>query len=455
MRPSDGAVDLRGRTVLASFYHAPVLGTVVYEEDALIRIDAAGVIRDTIVRSAPDHAPAMAAAEAEGALTRLDGILLPGFVDLHVHAPQYPQLGRALDRPLASWLQDYTFPLEARYADTAFAERAYRALVGDLLANGTTTTVYFATIHQEATRRLVDICIEMNQRALVGKVAMDDPASCPAFYRDASAEAGAAGTLALIDYVAAHPGNHGLVHPAITPRFLPACTDPLLDRLGGIARDCGCHVQTHCSESDWQHAHAWSRFGRSDAAVLDGFGLVTRRTVLAHAPHLSSEDADLVGARGAGIAHCPLSNAYFADAVFPLRAALAKGIRIGLGSDVAGGPSVSLLEGMRGAVLASRIMESGTDSALPPERRGRPGSRIDIKTAFHLATAGGGDVLDLPIGLFAPGHHFDAMALNVHAEAGTIRLWDGESDEDRFDVILNTASRANIAAVWVGGKRAC
>lgn len=426
-----------------------------YEEGALIRVDSDGVIREVISTGAADHAPALAAAEAEGALVRVGGVLLPGFVDLHVHAPQYPQRGRALDRPLADWLRDHTFPLEARYVDLAFADRAYRALVGDLLANGTTTAVYFATIHGEATRRLVDVCVERKQRAVVGKVTMDHPESCPASYRDGSAEEGAAGTMALIDYVAAHPGNHGLVHPAVTPRFLPACTDPLLDRLGAIVRECGCHVQTHCSESDWQHRYAWARFGRSDAAVLDGFGLVTRRTVLAHAPHLSPEDAELVKARGAGIAHCPLSNAYFADAAFPLRAALDRGMRVGLGSDVAGGPSASLLDGMRGAVLASRMLESGTDPALPPGRRGRVGSRIDMRTAFHLATAGGGRVLDLPIGLFAPGHHFDALAVDVRAEAGTIRLWGGESDEDRLEVILHTASRANVAAVWVGGERAC
>lgn len=447
--------DLRGRTVLASFYHAPALGTVVYEEDALLHIDTAGVIREVLPSGAAGHAEALAFADRGGTLVRLPGLLLPGLVDLHVHAPQYPQRGRALDKPLAAWLQDYTFPLEARYADLTFAERAYRTLVGDLLANGTTTAVYFATVHGEATRRLVDICLEKNQRALVGKVAMDHPESCPDYYRDESAQAGAAGTRALIDYVAARPGNHGLVHAAVTPRFLPSCTDALLDELGGIARESGCHVQTHCSESDWQHGYAWTRFGCSDGAALDGFGLLTRRTVLAHAPHLSDDDAALVHVRGAGIAHCPLSNAYFADAAFPLRAALAKGIRVGLGTDIAGGPGLSLFESMRGAVLTSRMLESGTDPAVPGEQRGRPGSRIDMKTAFHLATAGAGDVLDMPIGRFLPGHHFDAVAVDCTAEAGTIRLWGDEGVEDRLDVILHSASRANIAAVWVGGVRAC
>ena len=106
---------------------------------------------------------------------------------------------------LEVWLQRYTFPLEARYADLAFARRSYEALVGDLLANGTTTALYFATIHQEATRLLADICLEKGQRALIGKVAMDNPRECPDYYRDASTEAGLAGTHALIEYVTGIP----------------------------------------------------------------------------------------------------------------------------------------------------------------------------------------------------------------------------------------------------------
>ena len=120
-------------------------------------------------------------------------------------------------------------------------------------------------------------------RALVGKVAMDDPISCPDYYRDASVGAAIEGTMALIEYVRGHTENRdGLVLPAITPRFIPSCTDQLLEGLGALAQSSGCHVQTHCSESDWEHGAAFSRYGRSDAESLDGFGLMTRRTVLAH-----------------------------------------------------------------------------------------------------------------------------------------------------------------------------
>jgi guanine deaminase len=448
--------DLRSKTIAGTFCHAPALGAIEILSDALVAIDATGRIAAVTPSDDRGHAEARRAAEAAGTLVRAPagGYILPGFVDLHVHAPQYPQLGKALDVPLEVWLQQHTFPLEARYADTAFAGRHYAALVGDLIANGTTTALYFATVHQEATRLLVDICLEKGQRALVGKVAMDNPAECPDYYRDASAAEAIAGTRALIDFCAAHPENHGLVHPVITPRFVPSCTDPLLEGLGELARECGCHVQTHCSESDWEHGYVLDRYGRTDAETLDHFGLMTRRTVLAHSNLLTDSDMDLIRARGAGVAHCPLSNAYFANAVFPLRAALAKGVRAGLGTDISGGPTASMIEAQRMAISASRMLETGVDPALPPDRRGRPDSRIDFDTAFHLATAGGGAVLDLPVGQFAPGFHFDAILVDPHAPNGTMRVWDDlDSDADALQKIVYTASKGNLADVWIGGRR--
>ncbi len=432
----------RGGTIAGRFCHAPSLGALD-SFDGVIEVDAQGAI--AAVRRGDAAGPATCRVPP-------GAVVLPGFVDLHTHAPQYPQLGTALDAPLETWLHTHTFPLEARFADTAFAERAYAALVADLLANGTTTAVYFATIHQAATRLLVDLCLRLGQRALVGKVAMDR--DCPEYYRDASVEDGLEGTRALIDYTRAHPDNRGLVRPLVTPRFVPACSDDLLRGLGAIARDTGCAVQTHCSESDWQHAHVLARFGRSDTEVLDGFSLLTPGGVLAHGTRLGASDMDRIAARGAGIAHCPLSNAYFGNAVFPLRAALAKSVRIGLGTDISGGPSASMLESCRMAVTASRMLEDGVDPDLPPSRRGRPGSRVSIIEAFHLATAGGADVLGLPVGRFAPGCRFDAILVDPAAPGGGLRVWDeDESAAAMFERIMHGATRANITAVWVDGLR--
>jgi guanine deaminase len=435
-------------------FDAPSRDRVRARRDALVAIDDAGTIVAVDTAGAPDYDRCRHDAERAGTLVVLPGVLLPGFVDTHVHAPQYPQLGKALDAPLEVWLQRYTFPLEARYRDLAFASRVYETLVADLLANGTTTALYFATVDVEPTLRLAEICLAQRQRALIGKVAMDNPDECPAYYRDASAAAGIDGTRALIDAIGALERPAGMLGAVVTPRFTPSCTDELLHGLGAIAGETGCHVQTHCSESDWAHGYAQRRFGCSDVRALDSFGLVGRRTMLAHGNLMSDDDLDRLVERGASVAHCPYSNLYFANAVFPLRRALAKGLRVGLGTDVSGGPSASMFESMRLAVVASRALESGVDATREPGVRGVPDSRVGVATAFHLATAGGGDALDLPVGQFSPGYAFDAVAIDPDARDGTIRLWDEDDDELVLQTILLTASRANIAAVWTNGAPA-
>lgn len=441
--------DLRGQTLLGTFAHAPEPDRVEVLPGALLAIDGDGAIAAVTPSGDPAHAAALAAARATGTLAALpdDALLVPGFVDLHVHAPQHPQLGLALDRPLEEWLHAYTFPLEARFADLGFARRAYGRLVADLLSNGTTTAMMFATLHVDATRLLADLCIAAGLRALVGKVAMDCPDGCPAHYRDASADAAVAGTAAVLDHIATHPDNRGLVEGVVTPRFIPACTDAALEGLGALAAERGARIQTHCAESDWEAAHVQARTGLSDAAALDRFGLLTDRAVLAHAPFLSEADMGLIASRRAAIAHCPLSNAYFAGAVFPLRAAMAKGLRIGLGTDISGGPSAAMLSAQRMAVAASRMLETGTDPALPPERRGRPLSAIDWRCAFHLATAGGAAALGLPVGLFAAGLRCDALVL--HAPAAE----PFDAPDDRLARALHMAGREDIRAVYVDGRR--
>lgn len=432
---------LRGRAIRGTFVHAPERGAVEVLADAVIFVGDDG--RIARIAPASEGVP-------EGALELPAGqIVIPGFVDLHVHAPQYPQLGLALDVPLEVWLGKYTFPLEARYADVDFAREAYSTLVRDLLAGGTTTALYFATVHREATELLAEICLAEGQRALVGKVVMDLAESCPPYYRDASAEAAIADSRAVIEAIRALKGNDRVL-PVITPRFIPSCTDEALAGLGALAAECNCHVQTHCQESDWAHSYAIERYGKTDTEALDGFGLLTRKTVLAHSVFLTDADMDRVKSRGAGVAHCALSNAYFGNAVFPLRRALEKGVHVGLGTDISGGPSASMLDAARMTVAASRMLQDGVDATDSRETRGVANSRVDLLTAFHLATAGGGIALDLDIGLFRPGFHFDALIIDAAAEAGTVRLF-GAEPADRIEQILYTASRPNIAATYVGG----
>ncbi|GLQ56347.1 guanine deaminase [Devosia nitrariae] len=445
---------LASRGILGTFFHAPDRGAIEVLEDTLILLDETGAITQVFGPEDPGYRFELDRLDNEVLYLPEGTYGLPGFVDLHVHAPQYPQLGLALDEPLEVWLHKYTFPLEARYADLDFARQTYETLVADLLATGTTTALYFATVHREATQVLADICIEKGQRALVGKVVMDDPAACPDYYRDATTEAALADTRAVIEYIKGHTQNaQGRVLPVVTPRFIASCTDEGLAGLGKIAAETGCHVQTHCSESDWAHGHVLARYGHTDAEALDRFGLVTRRSVLAHSNFLTDADMDRLVARGAAVAHCALSNAYFANSVFPLRQALEKQLHVGLGTDISGGPSASMFEACRMTVAASRMLEDGVDAALPAAKRGRPDSRIDLVTAFHLATAGGGIALDLPIGRFAPGYRFDAVAIDSTAPQGGIRLFGETQPQAIFEKLLYGATRANVAAVWVDGEQ--
>jgi guanine deaminase len=444
------------RAFLGNALHTPSRGQIEFLPQALIEVDGDGTIQAVHRQDSPQSAVVSARHRAQGSLVALERgqVLLPGLIDLHVHAPQWPQLGLALDLPLQEWLQACTFPLEARYVDTEYARGVYEALVEGLLANGTTTAMYFATIHLPATQMLADICLRRSQRALIGRVAMDDPAQCPAFYRDSSAEVAEAESRALIRYVRSMAGNQsGLILPVITPRFIPSCTDELLTSLGRLARETGCHVQTHCSESDWAHEFVLARCGVTDTTALQRFGLLSRRTVLAHGNFIDGPDVSTILEAGAAIAHCPLSNVYFSDAVFPLRRMLTHGVHVGLGSDISGGASPSILENARHAVIASRSLESGVNPRLSRALRRTPDSRIDAATAFWLATAGGGIALDLPIGMFREGYQFDAIVLDGHRPESNLQLEEDAAPAVILQKLVYHASRADISEVWVANRR--
>lgn len=376
-------------------------------------------------------------------------VLVPGFIDLHIHAPQWPQLGTGYDVPLDEWLFDYTFPTEAKCADIDFAREIWNDMVPALLSHGTTTAVYYGSTHVEATTALAEACIRHGQRAWVGRTAMDHPEGTPDYYRDHSAEEGLDASRRSIDEITALEDPHSLVRPIITPRFIPACTDALLDGLGDLAAETGHLVQTHCSENDWEHGYVLERHGMSDTASLDRFGLLRRGTVLGHGCLLSDDDFDTISERQAGVAHCPLSNVYFGDAIFPTRRALERGVRVGLGTDIAGGPSASLLSQAARAVDVSRHLENGVDQRLDASSRGVADSRIDATAAFHLATLGGADVLGEALGLIEVGRAFDAVAISL---ARIDRLPGGDTPDRQFEKLVRTAERGDISHVWVGGQ---
>lgn len=442
--------------VLGQLYHTPVKGNFEYLPSALVCVDAQGNILSVTTADNAGFDELVIQLEQTGKLTRLTDsqYLMPGMVDLHVHAPQWPQAGKGLDLPLYDWLQDYTFPLEAKFADNSFAQPMYRSAVATLLANGTTSAVYFATIHNEASITLAKTCLELGQRGFVGKINMDDASQCPDYYLEETVQ-GLADTEQFIQDVLALPGNEQrLVSPVVTPRFVPSCTPEMLKGLGELTTKYQCHVQTHCSESDWARDYSLEHYGKSDVAIYQDMGLLTRRTILAHSIFLSDEDCDAIKQTGASIAHCPLSNMYFANAAMKTREILDKDLHVGLGTDISGAPVPSVFHTCLDAVNHSRVREDGTSTYLPASERGEPGSRISFLEAYWMATVGGGLAIDTKVGLFAPEYAFDALIVDTQApDSDVFIIPELDTPRDRLEKIIALNRRTNVRQVYVQGKQ--
>ncbi|RUS45071.1 guanine deaminase [Cohnella sp. AR92] len=426
-------------------------------KDRLFCIREDGVIGRVVAPEEDDYQAIVDAYRDGPGFRRLDEgqYLLPGFVDLHVHAPQWAQSGTALDIPLYDWLNTYTFPLEAKFSDLSFAKNVYEDMVSTLLANGTTTVLYFATIHKEASILLARICADKGQRGLVGKVVMDDPEQNPDYYRDADTATALKDTeefiLAVKELGAS--AKQG-VYPVVTPRFIPSCTDEALQGLGELAAKHDTHIQSHCSESDWAHGYVQERCGKHDAFALHGFGLLTEKSVMAHCNFLDEDDAALFAETGTAVGHCPISNAYFANSVIPIARWLDIGVEIGLGTDISGGFSPSLFDNARQAVISSRMLEDGVNGELPASKRGVPNSRITINEAFYLATAGGGESLSLPVGRLEEGYAWDVQIIDTALRTSRLPLYDAnEPLEDIFQKIMYLVRPENIREVWVQGEQ--
>ena len=188
----------------------------------------------------------------------------------------------------------------------------------------------------------------------------------------------------------------------------------------------------------------------SDTESLDRFGLLRANSVLAHGCLLGDSDMDRIAAVGAGVAHCPLSNIYFGGAVFPLRRAMARDVLVGLGTDIAGGPSPSLISQAARAIDVSRHLENGVDQRVEADSRGVDDSGINVTTAFYLATLGGAEVLGAPVGLIEPGRKFDAVAITLDR---IDNVPGGDQPVRQFEKLVRLAGRGDVTAVWVAGQQ--
>lgn len=427
---------------------------VKFIKNGLFCVNEIGFIESVHETGDEDYEPVRQAYLTQGKLKVLteSEMMIPGFVDLHIHAPQWAQAGTALDQPLETWLSQYTFPLEAKYRDLEFANTVYQDVIKTTLGYGTTTALYFGTADREPSTLLANLCGRLGQRGLVGKVVMDDPAGNPEYCRDASPAEAVNETEKFIQEVLEFQDSYKQkVYPVITPRFIPSCTDESLMGLGKLAHKYGVHVQTHCSESDWEHQFVKDRHGMNDAQSLNRFGLLTNKTVLAHAAFLDDDDVRLLAETKASIAHSPLSNAYFANSVLPFRAFHSGGVNIGVATDISGGYSPSMYSAIRQAVISSRMLNEGVDPSLTGDRRGRGNSAITLNNAFYAATVGGGIALDLPIGKLENGYAFDVQIIDLSKNIPL--FYPEKKDEDLFHKILLLSESQNIKEVWVQGEK--
>ena len=363
----------------------------------------------------------------------------PGFVDTHVHAPQYSFTGSATDKPLMGpegWLESYTFPAERSMANNAKAKAVYNKLVEKLLRSGTTTALYFGTIDNEPNEILAQVCAARGQRACIGKVCMD--INSPHDYCETTSQSLEA-TKKFIDFVKSTDSfENGMLLPVITPRFIPTCSIALLQGLGKLAKSENVLVQSHLSESNDEVAFSAALHPsfKSDAELFDSCGLL-ENSVMAHCVHCTDEDLVLMKKRGCSIAHCPLSNFFFANGILDARRIQRSGVTLGLGTDVAGGYAPTMLSAMRNAVIASLALQK------------RKQNNVTWVDALHLATRGGADALRMPqIGRFDVGMKFDAILWNP---APTVDVFEGDTFATSVEKTLNIGDDRNIAGVWVNG----
>jgi len=365
-------------------------------------------------------------------------LIIPGMVDLHIHAPQYAFRGLGMDLELLDWLKTYTFPEEAKYADLAYAEKAYGIFADRMKKSATTRASVFATVHRDATILLMDKLEKAGLVTYVGKVNMDRDA--PDDLREPGAEFSAFDTFGWINAIR---GRYQNTMPILTPRFLPSCSDHLLSELHEVRETYDLPVQSHLSENPGEVGLVHKLFPKAGfyGAGYEHFGLFGGdcKTVMAHCIYSGWEEIDLIRKNGVYVAHCPASNMNLASGIAPIRKYLELGIHVGLGSDVAGGESESIFRAISDAVQVSKLYWRLVDQNCRP---------LSFEEAFYLATRGGGEFFG-KVGGFDPGFEFDAVVLDDRE----LCLKDDLTIEQRIqrDVYLE-ADNSCIAAKFVRGQ---
>lgn len=366
-----------------------------------------------------------------------DSLIIPGLVDLHIHAPQYSFRGLGMDMELLEWLETNTFPEEAKYESLEYAQKAYRIFADNMRKSATTRACIFGTVHREATLLLMDLMEKTGLDTMVGKVNMDR--NCPDYLIEETAES-AGETLEWIKDV--NHRKYENTHPILTPRFTPSCTDELMEELKKLQMRYQLPLQSHLSENQGEIAWVkelcpWAEF-YGDA--YDRFGLFGADcpTVMAHCVYSGDQEIARMKENGVFIAHCPESNMNVSSGIAPVRRFLERGLHVGIGSDVAGGSTENLFRAMAHAVQASKLRWRISDDSL---------EALTAEEVFYMATKGGGAFFG-KVGSFEPGYEFDAVVLDdtrlAHPQPLDIR--------SRLERMIYLADEREVQAKFVKGK---
>jgi guanine deaminase len=347
-----------------------------------------------------------------------DKLIIPGISDLHLHAPQYPNLGLGFDLELLDWLDTYTFPEESKFKDAEYAKKNYQIFVDDLCKSATTRASIFATLHTDVTLLLMDLLEQKKICAYVGKVGMDR--NCPDFYIEKN---GKEETARFIEEC--QKRNYKYVKPIITPRFTISCTDEYMQYLGEIAKKNNIPVQSHLSENIGEIEFV-KKLRPNDnfyGESYDKNGLFGKevKTIMAHCVHCPKEEEELIKTNGVYIAHCPTSNSNLCSGICPAGKYLRQGYNIGLGSDISGGHTLDMFEVMRHTIQVSKLNLRYIDSETKP---------LTLPETFYMATNKGGSFFG-KVGVFEKDYEFDALVLN-ECDIPSVRVYNEKQRLERF-----------------------
>ena len=407
-----------------------------WEATTRITPNGAVAVTDGAIAAVGDHGDLSSAYPGATVEGDPSWLLLPGFVDAHVHYPQTAIIA-SWGRRLIDWLNTYTFPEESRFGDATYA-RAQAAKYLDLaLDHGTTSVASYCTIHETSVDALFEAAAERGMAVVAGKTCMDRNA--PDTLRD-TPEAAYATSKRLID----RWHGRGRATYAITPRFAPTSTEAQLDALGALwAEYPTCPMQTHLSEQ--VEEIAWVKdlypWARDYLDVYEQFGLIGARAIFGHAIHLEARERAALLEAGAHLVHCPTSNTFIGSGLFDLRGLAAEGHSIGLATDIGGGSNFSMLRTMAAAYEVAQL-------------RGTPLHPAEL---LWLATEGSARTLGLSqdIGTLRPGSVADLVAIDLSSTPAIAQRAAQADDiwEAVFPTIMMGDDRA-IAGVWVQGRRA-